>query len=90
MLLAEKIKISTKYSDFFNVLLEKKALVLWEITKLNQHSIKLQDDKQVLYKPIYSLGLIKPTRLKTYIKTNLINGFICLSKLPVSTLIFFV
>lgn len=44
LLLVKKVKILFKYSDFSNIFLEKKALVLPELTKLNQHAIKLQDD----------------------------------------------
>lgn len=41
-MLAKKVKILAKYSDFSNVFLEKKALMLLEITKLNQYAIELQ------------------------------------------------
>ena len=44
-LLIEKVKISDKYLDFINVFSEKKALVLLEQTKLNEHIIDLEDDK---------------------------------------------
>lgn len=46
------IKVSAKYSDFSDFFSEKKALVLPELTKLNQHAIDLQDSKQPLYEPI--------------------------------------
>ena len=70
------MQILTKYSDFLDVFLKEKALVLLAITKLNQHAIKLQKDKQLLYSSIQSLGLIELKILKTYIKTNLANVFI--------------
>lgn len=41
LLIAKKMKIFNKYSDFFNVFPEEKALVLLQITKLNQHTIIL-------------------------------------------------
>ena len=44
LLVVKKIKIPTKYSDLFNNFLEKKALVLPKVTKLNQYAIKLQKD----------------------------------------------
>lgn len=44
-LLTKKITIFNKYSDFSNVFLEKRALVLLESNKQNQHAIKLQDGK---------------------------------------------
>lgn len=53
------MRILTKYLDILDVFLKKKALVLSEITELNQHSIKLQDNKQLSYKSIYSLGLVE-------------------------------
>lgn len=89
MLLTKKVTILNKYSNFINVFLEQKALELLEITDLNQHFIKLEKNKQLLYKLIYNLGLIKLKSLKTYIKTNFANSFIWLSKLPAGTLIFF-
>ena len=42
LLIAKEVKISTKYSDFSDVFLEKKASILPEATKLNQHAIELQ------------------------------------------------
>ena len=35
------MQILSKYSNFFNVFLEEKALVLLEAANLNQHPIKL-------------------------------------------------
>ena len=55
LLIAKKEKIPAKYLDFSNVISEKKALVLPELTELNQHAIQLQDGQQPLYRPIYSL-----------------------------------
>ena len=90
LLVSKKIKILTKYSDFSDVFLEKKALILPKTNKLNKYIIKLQKSQQLPYRPIYSLGLVKFKMLKTYIKTNLIKGFIWSFKLPGSALIFFV
>ena len=59
-------KVSAKYSDFSDVFSEKKALVLPE----------LQDDKQPLYGPIYSLGPVELETLKAYIETYLKTRFI--------------
>ena len=41
LLVVKEVKILTKYSDFLNIFLKEKALILSEITKLNQHVIKL-------------------------------------------------
>ena len=59
LLFAKKFKILIKYLDFSNNFLEKKILILAELTKLNQHATKLQNSKNLLYKLIYSLKLIK-------------------------------
>ena len=90
LLLAEKVKISTKYSDFSDVFSEKKASTLLELIKLNQYAIEWQDSKQPLYEPIYSLGPIELKTLKIYIETNLANDFIRSSKSPAGALILFV
>lgn len=70
------MKISNKYSDFSDIFLEERALVLLKIMKLNQCAIKLRKNQQILYWSIYSLGPVKLKRLKTYIKINLIINFI--------------
>ena len=76
LLVAKKVKSLTKYSDFLNILLKEKTLILSKAIKLNQHVIKLQKSQQPPYKPIYSLGLIELEMLKTYIETNFANSFI--------------
>ena len=43
---------------------------------MNEHVIKLEEDKQQLFGPIYSLGPVKLKTLKTYMETNLANSFI--------------
>ena len=79
-LLIKKIKIPEEYSDFTDVFLEEKTLVLPEQTQFNQYVIGLEKDKQPAYGPIYSLGPIELETLKTYIKTHLHTGFIRPSK----------
>ena len=76
LLLSNKVTILGKYSDFANVFLEKLANVLSEQIGVNKHAIKLEDGKQLSYGLIYSLGLVVLKIFKTYIKTNLVNGFI--------------
>ena len=90
MLLAEKVIVLTKYADFANIFLKKSAEVLPECTKLIEHAIKLEESKQLFYGSVYSLSPIKLETLKTYIKTNLANNFIWLSKSAAYALIFFV
>ena len=75
-LLTEEVKIPDEYSDFTDVFLEEKALVLLERTELNEHAINLENGKQPPYGPIYSLGLVELETLKTYIETHLKTGFI--------------
>ena len=56
---------------------------------MNKHVIKLEKDKQLSFGPIYNLGLIKLEIFKTYIETNLANGFIQLFKSPAKAPILF-
>lgn len=62
---------------------------LFKYTRINNHAIQLVDSQQLLYRPIYSLGLMELETLKEYIEINLINRFIKLSKLPIGATIFF-
>ena len=75
-LLAKKVRIPDEYSDFADVFLEKKTLMLPKCTELNEHAINLKNGKQPHYRPIYSLGLLELETLQTYIKTHLKTGFI--------------
>ena len=75
-ILTKKVKILDKYSDFANVFLEKKALILPERIDFNEHAIDLEGGKQPSYRPIYSLGSVKLEILKTYIKIHLKTRFI--------------
>ena len=90
LLLAEKVIVLAKYADFANIFLEKSANVLPKQTRVNQYTIKLEKGKQLPYRPIYSLRLVKLKTLKTYIKTNLANNFIRALKSPTSAPILFV
>ena len=90
LLLAKQVIVLTKYSDFADVLLEKSANVLPERTGSNEHAIELEKGKQPPQAPIYSPGTLKLETLKTYIETNLANGFIRASKLLASAPILFV
>ena len=62
---------------------------LSENTKMNQHVIKLEEGKQPPFGPIYSLSPVELEIMKTYIETNLANGFIRPSKSPTGALILF-
>lgn len=56
--ITKKIKILDKYSDFADVFSEEKILVLLKKIKLNEYVINLEIDKQIPYRPIYSLDPI--------------------------------
>ena len=60
-----------------------------ENTRINEYAIKLKEDKQPFFGPIYSLRPVELETLKTYIKTNLANGFIWPSKSPTEVPILF-
>ena len=83
------ISIPTEYFNFADIFSPELALKLLEHTRIHDHTIKLVDYWQSPYGPIYSLGLVELETLKTYIKTNLANNFIRLSKYPVKAPIFF-
>ena len=80
LLLAEKVNVPAKYSDFANVFLEELANKLPEQTGVNEHAIKLEEGKQPPYGPINSLGPVEFKTLKTEIKISLANAFIRASK----------
>ena len=56
------------------------AVELPENTRMNEHVIELEEGKQPPFRLIYSLGPVELEMLKTYIETNLANGFIRPSK----------
>ncbi len=82
-------KVPSKYTDFADNFLLKLAVELPKYKRIKNHAIKLVDNQQVLYNPIYSLGLMELEILKAYIKNNLANNFIRPSKSPVGAPIFF-
>ena len=69
-------KVLIEYSDYNNVFLVENAVKLSENTRINEHAIELEKDKQSPFSPIYNPEPIELEILKTYIKTNLANGFI--------------
>ena len=79
-LLAKNVAVLAKYSDFANMFSKKSPEVLSEHTEINKYVIKLENGKQPPYGPIYRLNPMELETLKTYIETNLANGFIWPSK----------
>ena len=74
-------EVPAEYSDYSDVFSAENAAELPENTGMNEHAIELEEGKQPPFGPIYSLGPVELETLKTYIKTNLANGFIQPSKL---------
>ena len=89
-LLAEEVTIPAEYLDFADFFSKVSAEMLPQRTGINEHAIKLESGKQPPYGPIYSLGPVELKTLKTYIETNLANGFIQSSKSPADNPILFV
>ena len=90
-LIADKapVIISAEYSDFKEVFSKEFVAVLSKYTEINTHTINLKEGKQPPYGPIYSLEPVELETLKTYIETNLANGFIHLLKSPAIASILF-
>ena len=86
----EEVTIPAEYLDYTDVFSPDSAAELPEHTGINDHPIDLIDDKQPPYGPIYSLGPVELETLKTYIETNLANGFIRPSKSPAGAPILFI
>ena len=80
-------KISAKYSNYNNVFLAEYIAELPENIRINKYAIQLEEGKQPLLGPIYSLRPVEFETFKTYIKINLANGFIRPSKSLARTLI---
>ena len=69
-------KVSIKYLDYADFFLSNLAIELLENTSINEHAIKLIEEKQPSYRLIYALNPVKLEILKAYIKTHLKTGFI--------------
>ena len=82
-------KVPVEYSDYSNVFSAQNVAELPENTGMNEHAIELEESKQLPFGPIYSLEPVELETLKTYIKTNLANGFIRPSKSLARAPIFF-
>ena len=83
------IEVLAEYFDYSDVFSAEYAAELPESTRINEHAIKLEEGKQPPLGPFYSLGPVELETLKTYIKTNLANGFIWPSKSPAGASILF-
>ena len=82
-------EVPVEYSNYSNVFSAENIAKLPENTRMNEHAIELEKGKQPPFGPIYSLGSVELETFKTYIKTNLANGFIRLSKSPAGVSVLF-
>ena len=82
-------KVSPKYADYADIFSFDLAIEFPDNTGINEHTIKLKKDKQLPYRPIYSLRPLELETLKTYIETHLKTGFIQSSKSLAGALILF-
>lgn len=57
LILVEKDTVPAEYLEYANIFSEKSVVKLPERTDINKYLIKLKPDKQLPYKPIYSLEL---------------------------------
>ena len=90
LLLTKEVTVLVEYSDFADVFSDMSANVHPEQIGANEDAILLDEGKQPPYRPIYSLGPVELETLKSYIKTNLANGFIWALNSPANAPILFV
>lgn len=76
LLMAKKVIILIKHTDFIDVFLKKLIIKFFKRSKIIKYAINLEPAKQSPYRPIYNLGLVEFKTLIIYIKTNLTNSFI--------------
>ena len=82
-------EVPAEYSDYSNVFSVEYRAKLSENTGINEHTIELEEGKQLLFGPFYNLEPVELEILKIYNKTILANGFIRPSKSPIGAPILF-
>ena len=82
-------EVPAEYPNYSNIFLAENAAELLENTGINEHAIELKESKQLPFGLIYSMEPVELKTFKTYIKTNLANGFIRLFKSSAGAPIFF-
>ena len=75
-------EVPAECSDYNNVFWAENVVELLENTGMNEYTIKLKEGKQSSFSLIYNLRPVELETLKTYIETNLANGFIWPFKSP--------
>ena len=78
-----------EYSNYNNVFSTKNIVELLKHMRIYDYVIELEENKQSSFRPIDSLDPMELITLKTYIKTNLANSFMQLSKSSAGILILF-
>lgn len=87
LLLVEKNIVLAEYLNYAAVFLKKSVAKLSKQTYINKYLIDPKPSNQLLYKPNYSLKLVKVETFKIYIEIILANTFIYLFKFPIAALI---
>lgn len=67
------IVISNIYGKFADIFFIENIVIFFKYFEANNYAIELIGDLQPLYRPIYSLELVKLEILKMYIEANLAN-----------------
>ena len=78
------------YLDFVDIFLKELATKLGKRLEINKYTINLEENKQLLYKLIYSFKLFELKTPKTNTRTNLANSFLQLFKSSLKVFIFFI
>lgn len=69
-------EILSEYADFTDIFLIDLVIKLSKNISINKLIIKFINDKQLFYRPIYTLSQVQLKTLKTYIKIYKTIGFI--------------
>ncbi len=80
LLTSEEVKVSAECFEFSDVFSSNSATELLENTGINQNPNNMINNKQIIYDPINTLGLVKLEIFKIYNEINLVNNFIRLFK----------
>lgn len=80
-------KIFPKYTDYANIFFSNLVIERCKDKTVSKYTIKLVKIKQLFYRPIYALSLVKLETLKICIKTHLKIRFIQTFKSPTRVLI---
>lgn len=83
------IAILVEYSNYNNIFLTENITRFSEHIKIIDYAIKFKKSKQLLFRPIYNLGLIVLEIFRIYIETNIVNNFIWPFKFLTKVLTFF-